>query len=169
MSLPRLRFVIPFLLIAWFSVAVDSYVATQYQEDQRTAKIVWKAACRITNYEVCPRKGPAIRRSPIVNELMGALGVYWMGSPVIWLSEPITGGQAWLTILHEQIHYLQYLNDVDSEGFDKNLTCLEEREAMVFTNIYAIEIDRLDLVRSVEVWRDLYKCHPNSTSKIMWH
>ena len=141
----------------------------RYAKDQRIAKITWKAACRISNYEVCPKHGPAVRRSPLIGEV-GARGAYWMGSPVIWLDPPLKSGtQMWMTIFHEQIHYLQWINQVDSEGFDRTLRCLIEREALDFTNAYAVELGRSDLQRTVEVWRRLYGCDLSGKNVGMWH
>lgn len=90
-----------------------------------------------------------------------------MGSPVIWLDPSLKRGtQMWLTIFHEQIHYLQYLNGTDSEGYDKILRCLIEREALDFTNMYADELKAPALKRTVKTWRKLYKCGPEQFRSI---
>jgi len=170
MRLPRLRFLIPFAAAIFLSLGANSYVATQYSDDQRIAKITWKAACRISNYEVCPKKGPAVRRSPILGEMASARGAYWLGSSVIWLDKPLSGTQVWLTVFHEQIHYLQTVNGVTMEGYDQTLRCLVEREALELTNAYVDELGApRSYKRTVEVWRKLYGCTPNSGKQIMGH
>jgi hypothetical protein len=136
------------------------YSNDQYVRDQRIAQITYKAACRISNYE-CVRPAPVVRRSPILGE-NGIRGAYWVDSTVVWLDRPLKGSQLWLTIFHEQVHYLQTQNTVGGEGYDKLLTCLVEREALDFTNEYAVELDRSDLIRTIEVWRELYNCKPQS-------
>jgi len=93
-----------------------------------------------------------------------------MGTPVVWLDKALsTGTQMWLTIFHEQIHYLQGWNRVDSLGFDKTLRCLIEREALDFTNAYADELGRPDLKRTLKVWRKLYGCDLSSKNVGMSH
>jgi len=167
--MPRLRFLIAFLAVTFLSGAADKLTPDRYTLDQRVAKITWKAACRISQYEECPKRGPAVRRSPVIGEV-GARGAYWMGTPVVWLDKALsTGTQMWLTIFHEQIHYLQGWNRVDSLGFDKTLRCLIEREALDFTNAYADELGRPDLKRTLKVWRKLYGCDLSSKNVGMSH
>lgn len=165
--MPRLRFLIAFLAVTILSGWEADYSSDQYVRDQRIARITYKAACRISQYD-CVRPAPVVRRSPILGE-NGIRGAYWPASTVIWLDRPLKGTQLWLTIFHEQVHYLQVANTVDSGGWDKLLTCLIEREALDFTNEYAVELERPDLIRTVEVWRKLYNCDPSSTRTGMHH
>jgi len=147
---------------------VVANVPSKYATDQVIAKVTWKAACRISNYEQCSDR-PAVRRSPVIDE-MRAWGAYWYGQRIIWIGEADVlqaGSRLWLTIFHEQIHYLQWLNSVEYDGYDKQLTCLVEREALDFVNLYADEIDAGYMKRTVEEWRDLYGCDLSSNKRIM--
>jgi len=167
--MPRYRFLIAFALIALFAVFHDPYAQTDsYDADQRIAYKTWKAACRLSHYETCPKTGPALRRSPIVGEMAEAYGLYWMGSDVIWVDTTLKGTRLWLTTFHEQIHYIQGLNYVDVEGYSKLNDCLIEREAMELTNTYGMELEvPLFFLRTVGVWRELYKCEPGKPDRIM--
>jgi len=99
---------------------------------------------------------------------MGAYGVYYYGSPIVWIDEGETLTQVWLTIFHEQVHYMQELNGVEGDGYDKSLACLIEYEAMDYTNKYADELGTsAPYIRHVEEWRELYNCKP--TQQIMSH
>ena len=173
MKCPRLRYLVPLLASLTLMLGADAialYATSppdRYGVDQRIAAITYAAACRLSQYTYCPEIGPTVRRSPILGEMASARGAYWMGAPVVWLDTTVGGTQAWLTILHEQIHYLQWHNEVDSEGFDRTLTCLLEREALEFTNAYARELRRPKLIRTVEDWRDLYNCHEKNNKRIM--
>ena len=165
MKCPRLRYLLPLLASLMLMLGADAiatYTPNQYNIDQRIAAITWDAACRISQYEVCPDKGPAVRRSPVVGELGRARGIYFVGSYVVWLDPEIGGSQAWLTTFHEQIHFLQSANLVEMAEYDDHLLdCLVEREALDFTNAYARELRRPELQRTLEVWYALYECDPD--------
>ena len=169
--MPRLRFV--FALMAAVCLFVGTKLHAQadtYAADQRIAKQTWEAACRLSYYETCPKVGPALRRSPIVGEMAEAYGVYWMGSDVIWIDTTLTGTRVWMTTFHEQIHYIQGLNFVDTDGYNKLNNCLIEREAMELSNKYGLELGVGPFfLRTVEVWRELYGCKPIEPSKRIMH
>ena len=165
MKCPRLRFLVPLLASLILMTGADalalyaSSAPDRYGVDQRIAAITWEAACRISQYEICPDKGPVVRRSIVIGELGSANGIYFIGSDVVWLDTPRGGTGAWLTIFHEQIHFLQSQNLFEINEYDDwMLGCLVEREALDFTNTYAQELRRPELQRSIEVWEDLYKC-----------
>jgi len=171
MKLPRLRFLIPFALAIFMSLGANSYVSTQFDEDQRIAEITWEAACRLSQYE-CPDKSPMVRRSPIIGEMARARGAYWFAAQVVWLDSPLGGSQQYLTTLHEQIHYLQWFNRVgDETGWSDLMKCIQEREALEYTNAYALELGLSEQwMRSVPEWRRLYGCTPPKQSKkLMGH
>jgi hypothetical protein len=166
--MPRFRFLIAFVAVV-FLCGAASKLPSQYSTDQRIAKITWKAACRISNYEVCPKRGPAVRRSPVIDEV-NAWGAFWPRTEVIWIGQALElqiGTRLWLTIFHEQIHYLQGINTIEYDGYDKALSCLIEREALDFTNAYAEELGRSDMQRTVERWRELYNCDLSPKQRIM--
>ena len=169
--MPRIQYLVALALaVVLLILGKTSPADGEYAAEQRIAKITWNAACRLSNYETCPKKGPALRRSPIVGELAQAYGLYWMGSSVIWIDTELVGTRIWLTTFHEQIHYIQGLNYVDVEGFSKLNDCLIEREAMELTNAYGRELGvGASFLRTVEVWRELYNCGPNQTQRIMHH
>ena len=161
--LVRTRFIFAFLAALSLSAWTPDY--SKYDDDQRISRITWRAACRISHYELCPEERPAVRRSPILGERMSARGVYWLGTPVVWLDSPQRGTQQWLTTFHEQVHFIQYVNGVSVEGYDRDLRCLIEREALDFTNAYALELGRPELQRTLEVWQELYNCGPKTSTK----
>ena len=142
-------------------------VADRYTMDQRIAGITWDAACRISKYD-CDVQEPTVRRSPVLGE-NSARGAYWEDSTVLWLDSTLHGTQFWLTTFHEQIHYLQGQNTVGFVSFDHMLTCLVEREALIFVNTYADELGRPDLKRPVDVWRKLYNCRIKKAKTGMHH
>jgi len=147
---------------------VAANLPSRYEADQRIAKVTWKAACRISNYEVCGKR-PAVRRSPVIDE-MHAWGAYWYGQEIVWIGKTLelkSGSRLWLTIFHEQIHYLQWINSIDYDGYDKALTCLVEREALDFVNLYADELAAGYMKRTVEKWRELYGCDLSVNKRIM--
>lgn len=156
--LVRARFIFAFLAALSLTAWTPDYASSKYDDDQRNSRVTWTAACRISQYRYCPEQGPETRRSPILGEIMDARGSYWTGSAAVWLDVTLHGTQSWLTTFHEQIHYIQYINNVATDNPSKNLLCLVEREALDFTNQYAIELERPDLQRTVEVWRDIYNC-----------
>lgn len=160
MKLPRIRFVLPFLLISTLSGwAADPYVS-RFDSDQRIAAITYKAACRITNY-VCPKVGmPQVRRSATLGD-NGVRGIIWNDEGVVWLDTKVKGTQTWLVMLHEQIHWLQIKNGVDAGANDSLLICIMEREALDFTNEYARELRAPWMQRTLEEWRKLYGCKVN--------
>ncbi len=156
--IPRLRFILPLIAVAAFAFSDPARVETDsYRSDQRIARITWKAACRISKYD-CPYKSPKVRRSAILGE-QGIRGAYWAGSPVVWLDKPVHGTQLWLTIFHEQVHYIQTANGV-GDDWGRLLSCMMEREALDFTNAYALELKAPGYVRTLKVWRSLYNCDP---------
>jgi hypothetical protein len=165
---PRFRFIAAFALTALLAFSEPFAITDSYRADQRIAHSTWKAACRLSYYETCPKRGPALRRSPIVGEMAEAYGLYWMGSDVIWVDTTLSGTRLWLTTFHEQIHYIQGLNYVDVEGYSKLNNCLIEREAMELTNKYGLELKVVaSFLRTVEVWRELYNCKPGTPTRIM--
>ncbi|KKM98319.1 hypothetical protein LCGC14_1159140 [marine sediment metagenome] len=163
----RARFLIAFLAAASLTAAPVNDVPDRYATDQRIARITYKAACRISKYD-CVRPAPRVRRSPVVGD-NDARGAYWSNSTVVWLDRDLKGTQLWLTIFHEQVHYLQVGNTVDANGFDRFMTCIMEREALDFVNEYARELNKPTFVRTVKVWRELYKCNPKKSNTGMSH
>ncbi len=169
--MPRLPFILALVLALFLLGKSHAPLADgQYTTDQRMAKITWKAVCRLSNYRVCPRKGPEVRRSPIVGEIGGAYGLYWMGMDVVWIDTKLKGNRAWLTTFHEQIHYLQYVNTVDV-GESRIFDCLIEREAMELTNDYARELKAgPSHITNLARWRQLYNCQPRAYNRgLMYH
>ena len=164
--MPRARYLYALMLtlLAYGCVSLVPYEPTVYDKDQRIARITWEAACRLSQYDDCPGDGPSARRSPIVGEMANAYGLYWMGAPVIWIDSDLMGTQLWLTIFHEQIHYLQSWNDVHEVGDESRLTvCMLEREAMELTNRFAAELNaEPKYTRSAATWRRLYGCTASS-------
>lgn len=161
--LARARFIFAFLFVIGLSAWTPDF--TKYDDDQRVSRITWEAVCRISRYEYCPEGHPPTRRSPILGELMDARGSYWTGSSVVWLDRSLHGTQQWLTTFHEQLHYVQYINNVATDDPSKHLLCLVEREARDFTNQYARELRRPDLQRDLDVWQALYSCGPKHDRK----
>lgn len=161
--MPRARFLYALMLTLLAYGCVNLTTPTVYDIDQRIARITWEAACRLSQYDICPSQGPFARRSPIVGEMASAYGLYWMGSPVTWIADDLMGTQLWLTIFHEQIHFLQYFNGVDEEDDSRLTRCLLEREAMELTNKFAAELgSEPKYTRSATVWRRLYGCTAGS-------
>ena len=163
--MPRAKFVYALLLtILVYGCVVVKDAYTTYERDQRTARITWEAACRLSQYDYCPKAGPFTRRSPIVGEMARAYGLYWMGSPVIWIDTNLMGTRLWLTIFHEQVHYLQSINKVTVPADETRLTvCMLEREAMELTNEFAAELGaEPKYTRSAAEWRRLYRCTSGS-------
>ncbi len=160
--MPRLRFWTALFLVLMLHLGLQTYeTASPFEQDQRIARITWKAATRLTGYDIKYKTTPQVRRSPIVGELMEAHGIYYYGSPIVWVDDDETLTQVWLTIFHEQVHYIQELNGVDGDGYDKSYACLIEREAMEYTNLYATELGAsLPYTRKLENWRELYNCKP---------
>ncbi len=168
--MPRLSYLLA-LLAALFLLGQSRapLADVQYNADQRMARITWKAVCRLSSYRECPRKGPEVRRSPIVGELARAYGLYWMGMEVVWIDSKLTGTKAWLTTFHEQVHYLQWINSVDVDN-SRLFDCLIEREAMELTNAYAVKIKAgPSHIRSLVRWRQLYKCQPRVNRGLMYN
>lgn len=154
----RLRFVLPLIAVALLALSDPAQVTSRFESDQRIARITWPTAIRLTGYLVpSDESTPQVRRSPSLadNSVRGAI---WNADGVIWLSSGVVGTQAWLTIFHEQVHYLQIINGVDAGWGEGFLTCVMEREALDFTNTYAREIGAGYMQRTVETWRKLYKC-----------
>lgn len=159
---PRLSFVLPLIAVALLALSDPAQVDSQYSADQRIAKITYKAACRISKY-ACPTRGmPSVRRSAMIGE-SGARGVIWSGQKVVWLDKALVGTRVWLTIFHEQVHWLQIQSGVDAGLEERLLTCIMEREAMDFTNAYARELGAPQMQRSLVVWRNLYSCNLTTT------
>ncbi len=167
--MPRLRFWTALFAVLILQLGLHTYeLASPFEQDQRIARITWKAATRLTGYDIHQKTTPQVRRSPMVGELMEAHGVYYYESPIVWIDEGETLTQVWLTIFHEQIHYIQELNGVEGDGYDKPYTCLIEYEAMHYTNMYADELGASrPYRREIENWRELYNCKPKQ--QIMKH
>jgi hypothetical protein len=167
LKFPRLRFVVPF--IAALLLTGYGEVASKWEQDQRIARLTWKAACELSRYSCKRLDVPTVRRSGMLGDIR-ARGAYWGGSPIIWLDWPLKGTQMWLTTFHEQIHYLQWHNRAYDGNSSRLLDCVIEREAWRLTNEY---VDYLKapqtFKRSLEDWKRLYDCDANQQNQIMGH
>jgi len=167
MRLPRLRFILP--LVAAIFLTGATTVASQWAQDQRVARATWKAACELSKYNCKGLETPTVRRSGMLGDIR-VRGAYWGGSPIVWLDTPLKGTQMWLTIFHEQIHYLQYFNGAFDDNSSRLLDCVIEREAWKLTNEY---VDYLNAVQSfkrpLEEWKRLYDCDAKQQTQIMGH
>ncbi len=163
--MPRLRFWTALFAVLILQLGLHTYaLASPFEQDQRIARITWKAATRLTGYDIHQKTTPQVRRSPILGEMMNARGAYWCEVNIVWLDTAMTDNtQTWLTIFHEQVHKLQCDNYVDGYGdWDKELNCLVEREANDFTTLYARELKTpQSYIRTDEDWRTIYNCKPN--------
>jgi len=168
--MPRSQFWTALFVVLLLHLGLQTYEkASPFEQDQRIARITWKAATRLTGYDIAQRTAPQVRRSPILGEMMNARGAYWCDTAIVWLDTAMTDNtQTWLTIFHEQVHYLQCMSSMDGWGYDKDLDCLIEREANDFTTLYAKELHTpVSYIRTDEEWRDIYNC--KSTKQLMSH
>lgn len=162
----RFRFILGFLAALGLSIYADAYEYSYYRDtwtdDQRIAKITFKAACTLSNYN-CNFPLPSLRRSPILGE-RNIRGMYTCATPILWLDQKVGGTQLWLTTFHENVHYIQCMNGAIEADFSSKMTrCIAEREAWSLTNQYVDELRASQSYkRSLETWFSLYNCDSNS-------
>jgi hypothetical protein len=127
----------------------------QWSKDQRIGRLVYKEACRMSNYK-CDIKAPIVRRSETL-ETRGLNGMY-IGGDIIWINDNLRGTQAWLTIFHETVHYLQIQGKPMKVSPDV-LWCALEWEAADLTNQYVDVLGAADFYkRSYTRWQGIYSC-----------
>jgi len=154
--LPRTRFILAFLATLALTVWAPDY--SKYNADQKMSQIIFKAACRLTNYDCTNLHAPIIRRSRYIGDIK-VRGLYAPSSVIFWLDNNLRGTQQWLTAFHETVHYLQWFNTASGTDTSSNMICLLEDEALKYVNQY-VDILKApqSYKRSLEEWRKLYSC-----------
>ena len=144
------------LLIIQQALAVQPLSTFEY--DNQLMEQIFEDACRLSKYDCDGIEQPIVRRSSQLQSV-NIWGLY-IGGKTLWIDTNLMPVRARLTMFHEAIHYLQFtVGQLEPAYINYTSGCMLEREALELSNTYAVEVLNMpQYVRSVEEWKDIYRC-----------